>query len=576
MTQEAIDRPGSVAAGGTHRTGNTNRSDRTEAKDPRPAIVARMLRKAADAPFDLIVIGGGATGLGVAVDASLRGLSVALLEASDFAKGTSSRATKLLHGGVRYLAQGNIGLVREALQERTTLLDIASHLAQPLPFLMPVYGRRGRWLEKPFYGAGLVLYDLMAGRHGIGKTAFLDRDETLARMPGVKADRLSGSVQYWDGQFDDARLAIALARTAAAQDACLLNHCKVVALTHDVNGRVIGVQAQEAETKRRFELRGNCVVNATGVWVDAIRRMDHQPGGDIVAPSQGVHIVVDRDFLPGDHALLVPRTRDGRVLFAVPWLGKTILGTTDTARKDLAAEPTAFPQEIDFILTEAGRYLAKAPTRADVRSIWVGLRPLVKPPSVDDGGTKSLSREHTVMVASSGLVTVTGGKWTTYRAMAEDVLAQCMERKLIRKVAGGASARRQLVGAPKWVSLSSNSRRSQPTGRSADVPLLTRAPGLHLYGTDASRILELPGAGTNLAEGLTEAMVRFAVREEFARDVEDVLARRSRLLFLDARQASVAAPRVAVILAEELGSAFDAAAALERFRDLAKGYQVAG
>lgn len=521
------------------------------AGDPRRELLARL---AAPARFDLIVIGGGATGLGVAVDAASRGFAVALVEATDFAKGTSSRATKLLHGGVRYLAQGDLGLVREALHERSTLLRNAPHLARPLPFLMPVYGRRGRLLHQWFYGAGLVAYDLMAGRAGLGRTGFLNRAQTLACMPGVRPANLSGAVRYWDAQFDDARLAIALARTAESRGARLLNHCRAVELLRE-EGRIAGVVAVDGESGRRITLRSGCVINAAGVWVDAIRQLDDRAEPDIVAPSQGVHVVVDRAFLPGDHALLVPKTEDGRVLFAVPWLGKVILGTTDTPRRDLAAEPQPFPEETAFILREAGRYLAQAPRRADIRSIWVGLRPLVKPPRQAPGETKTISREHTVLLSRSGLVTVTGGKWTTYRSMAEDVLERCM--------AGGLIARRP-AGVTRALSLH---------GACDDVDhAISAPPGPRLYGSDAALLDTLPGAGNALGGGLTEAMVRFAARAEFARSVEDVLARRSRLLFLDARLAASLAAPVAAILAEEIGPAFDADASARAFVALAAGY----
>jgi glycerol-3-phosphate dehydrogenase len=521
---------------------------------PQPARLdlARML--AQRPAWDLVVIGGGATGLGVALDAAVRGLSVALVEAEDFAKGTSSRATKLVHGGVRYLAQGNLRLVREALRERAILLRNAPHLAQPLPFLLPLYGARGRWFDQWFYGTGLMAYDLLAGRERQGRTGFLGARAAADLAPGLETRGLAGAVRYWDGQFDDARLALALARTAIARGATVLNHCAAVGLAHE-NGRIAGVLVEDRESGRRSELRSRCVINATGVWVDAVRRMDRAPRGDLVAPSQGVHLVVERDFLPGGHAILVPKTRDGRVLFAVPWLGKTILGTTDTPRHDLAMEPEPFREEIEFILGEASRYLAKAPRREDVRSVWVGLRPLVKPPNEDPGDTKALSREHAVLVERSGLVTVTGGKWTTYRAMAEDVLAHCATNGLLPSRPAGATAALPLVGAP-----------------AAGERPLSDAPGLHLYGTEAPLVRALPGAELELAPGLSEAMVRFAVRHEYARTVEDVLARRSRLLFLDARLAASVAGRVAALLAQELGDAFDAQASLRAFTQLAGRY----
>lgn len=485
---------------------------------------------------DLIVIGGGATGLGIALDAALRGLSVVLLEARDFAKGTSSRATKLVHGGVRYLAQGNVGLVREALHERRKLLHNAPHLASPLAFVMPGY----KCWETPFYGVGLKAYDVLAGREGLGHTELLTSRQTAACLPGVRREGLKGGVKYWDGQFDDARLAIALARSAAAQGALLLNYCPVVGLVHR-DGRVAGVRYRLQDTGGEGQIDARCVVNATGVWVDSVRRMDDTAAGRVsramVMPSQGVHLVVDRDFLPGDHALLVPRTRDGRVLFAVPWLGKLVLGTTDTLRSEIEEEPLALAEEARFILGEAANYLARAPRPQDVLSVWVGLRPLVRPPK-EAGDTKKINREHTVIASASGLVTVTGGKWTTYRAMAEDVLAKCMEEGLLARLPPCETADFLLAGA------SAHSRPETP---------LTAPAGLHSYGSDASWVQALPGADNEIAPGLTEAMLRFAVRHEYACTVEDVLARRSRLLFLDAALAGQVAPAAAEIVRQETG-----------------------
>ncbi len=509
----------------------------------RPTVRADLMAAlAVPQTFDIAIVGGGATGLGVALDAALRGFKVVLVESHDFAKGTSSRATKLVHGGVRYLAQGNIALVREALHERTTLLRNAPHLAQPLAFVMPSY----HWWETPFYGAGLTAYDLLAGKAGLGKTRFLGQRETVKMLPNVCVDGLKGGVLYWDGQFNDARLALALARSAAAQGALLVNYCKADGLLSE-GGKVVGLACRDTETGAQLEIRARCVINATGVWVDDLRQQDgkahaydgRSPTRPMVAPSQGVHMVVDRSFLAGDTALMVPKTADGRVLFAVPWLGKVILGTTDTPRNDLAREPEPFREEVEFILSEAGRYLRRAPVRADVLSVWVGLRPLVKPQDDDGDNTKGLSREHTVLVSRSGLVTVTGGKWTTYRAMAEDVLQKCFARDLLPRKAAGATARFRLVGGD---------------GPEQGWRSIADAPGLHSYGSEQDQIQALPGAARQLGGGLSEAMVRFAARCEYARTVEDVLARRSRLLFLDARLARSLAQPVAEILQQETGS----------------------
>lgn len=509
----------------------------TTVSAPLPTRRADLLARLAQPyQYDLAVIGGGATGLGVALDAAARGFSVVLVDSHDFAKGTSSRATKLVHGGVRYLAQGNIALVREALHERTTLLHNAPHLAQPLPFVMPSY----RFWETPFYGVGLLMYDALAGKAGLGATEFLGRARTLECLPTARSEGLKGGVKYWDGQFDDARLALALARTAASLGALVVNYCPARSLIHE-DGKVAGLVCEDSESGQQYTVRARAVVNATGVWVDTLRQMDGEaigrPVKPIVAPSQGVHIVVDREFLPSDHALMVPKTADGRVLFAVPWLGKLILGTTDTPRQDVVREPQPFHEEVRFILEESARYLTRAPKAEDIRSIWVGLRPLVKPQDDDGDNTKKISREHTVLASRSGLVTVTGGKWTTYRAMAEDVLQKCFATGLLAEKPAGATNHLPLVGTPK----------ERVTHRISD------AQGLHSYGSEASFVEGVANGQGDLGAGLTEAMVRFAARYEYACTVEDVLARRSRLLFLDARKAMELAPAVAAILQGEVG-----------------------
>ena len=511
--------------------------------------------------FDLAVIGGGATGLGVALDAALRGFSVVLLESHDFAGGTSSRSTKLLHGGVRYLAQGNVGLVREALAERATVLRIAPHLAQPLPFVMPSY----QWWQTPFYGMGLKLYDLMAGRAGLGRTEFLNVQQAVGALPGIQKKGLKGGVKYWDGQFDDARLALALARTAEAAGAVVLNYAEVTGLRMaDRTGSKTGVSQIDVKdrlTSESLTLSARCVVNATGVWVDKLRNhaMSTVPGtskappSKMVSPSQGVHVVVDREFMPGNHALLVPKTRDGRVLFAVPWMGKLILGTTDTPRNDLPREPNPFQEELDFILNEAGHVLSRPLTLDDVRSVWVGLRPLVSPPQTEAGGTKAISREHTIVVDANGLLTVTGGKWTTYRAMAGDVMERIFDRGILLSKPSAHTDLHRLLGAP---------------GTNEIATPICDPPGMHLYGTEQATVAGCAGHERQLGMRLTEAMVRYAVRFEYAQTVEDVLARRWRALFLDARVAAQMALAVDAILKEEGVGATE----LEDFLDLCQHY----
>jgi glycerol-3-phosphate dehydrogenase len=512
------------------------------ASAPAPDRAGLLARVRAAGTWDIVVIGGGATGLGCAVDAAARGHTVLVLEAHDFGKGTSSRATKLIHGGVRYLAQGDIALVREALHERSRLLANAPHLVRPLRFVVPVYRRRDALL----YGAGLGIYDLLAGSHRIGRRRRLDPVETIAALPTVRADGLRGGIAYWDAQFDDARLAIALMRTVIDLGGVALNYAGVDALAID-NGRVVGVRARDAESGERFSVAARVVINATGVWADRLRGLEGRDVRPLLRPSQGVHVVVDRDFLPGTDAMLVPRTADGRVLFVIPWQGKVLIGTTDTPRDDVVIEPAPLAGELDFILGAAGAYLVRPPTRADLRSVFVGLRPLLG--GAGRTSTSALSREHLVEVSPGGLVTVTGGKWTTYRRMAEEAV----------------DAAEQVAGLP---------HRACTTATLALHGATTQA-GADGYGSERALIDTLPGSGHVIHPGLalTEAEVRHAARHELARTVEDVLARRHRVLFFDAALAAAVAPTVARLLADELGG--DAAwceAETARFRALAAQY----
>lgn len=500
-----------------------------------------LLERLRTAPrWDVVVIGGGATGLGCAVDAAARGYSTLLLEAHDFAQGTSSRSTKLIHGGVRYLAQGRLGLVREALAERATLLATAPHLVYPLRFVVPVY----RQWDRLVLAAGLTAYDWLAGRHGLGPSRLLSARETAAALPGLQPAGLVGGIACMDARFDDARLAIALMRTVFDLGGTAINYLPVTGLRHE-GGRVAGVTARDGETGETFAIAARVVINATGVWSDEVRRLDDPSATRRLAPSQGAHVVLERRFLPGRDALLIPRTPDGRVLFVIPWQQHLLLGTTDTPRADCPLEPQPFAEEIDFILATAGRYLAQRPTRADVRSAFAGLRPLLG----GAGGTAQLSREHAIDVSAAGLVTVAGGKWTTYRRMAEDV---------IDHAAGSA-------GLPPHPC---------PTARLA-LHGSPGAPGADGYGTDRAEIDRLPGATRRLhpAFTLSEAEVRHGARHEQAREVEDMLARRHRALFVDAPAAIEAAPAVAAILADELGwSARRTAESKEAFRRVAEGF----
>ncbi|THF60614.1 glycerol-3-phosphate dehydrogenase/oxidase [Pseudothauera rhizosphaerae] len=513
-----------------------------------PADLSRavLLGRLAEARvWDVVVIGGGSTGLGCAVDAAARGYATLLLEAHDFAKGTSSRATKLIHGGVRYLAQGNLPLVREALAERAVLLANAPHLVHPQRFVVPAY----HWYDRPMLGVGLGLYDLLAGARGLGRCRVLDPARTVAALPTVNPQGLCGGIAYWDARFDDARMAVALMRTLLDLGGLALNHMPVQGLMVE-DGKVRGVHAVDGETGTAFKVAARVVINATGVWADAVRRWERPRAPALLRPSQGVHVVVGHEFLPGTDAMLVPRTEDGRVLFAIPWQGRVLLGTTDTPRPDLPLEPRPLEGEVDFILATAGRYLARAPTRADVTSVFVGLRPLIG--AGDASPTRSLSREHVIEVSSGGLVSITGGKWTTYRHMGADAV----------------DSARSVAGLPARDSVTADLRLHGTTAGPSDDP----------YGSDRAEVQALPGAGIPILDGLdlSEAEVRFAVRRELARTVEDVLARRHRALFVDAALAAAAAPRVAALLAEELerDEAW-AAAQVAAFEALAAGYRLA-
>ncbi|MFQ5538625.1 MAG: glycerol-3-phosphate dehydrogenase/oxidase [Gemmatimonadota bacterium] len=503
-------------------------------------------------PWDLVVIGGGATGMGTAVDAAARGYDVVLLEQHDFGKGTSSRSTKLVHGGVRYLQQGNVPLVVEALKERGLLRTNAPHLVHDLPFVVPNY----KWWEAPFYGIGMRVYDALAGRYGFGQSRNLSTEETLERIPNIATEGLRGGVLYHDGQFDDARLLIALARTAHEQGAAVLNYAPVTGLMKDEEGYVIGVEARDAESGKTFSVNGRVVINATGVFADTVRRMDDPQVQPMVRPSQGVHIVLDRSFLAGDAAIMVPHTDDGRVLFAIPWLDRVLVGTTDTPMDVPALEPLPLEEEVEFLLGHARRYMDRDPSREDVLSVFAGLRPLVAPDDTKD--TAEISREHQIRISDSGLVTIAGGKWTTYRKMAEDVV------DVASTVAGLAP--RECV--TRELNIHGFHVHAEKFG--------VLAP----YGSDAPEVEALQ---REMAEGeapvhsrlsLTRGEVVWFVRHEMARSVEDVLARRSRALLLDARAASQAASLTASLLAAELvGRGPDwIDAQVETFQTLASHY----
>ncbi len=489
----------------------------------------RRLRRSE--PWDLLIIGGGATGVGVAVDAASRGYDVLLLEQHDFGKGTSSRSTKLVHGGVRYLEQGNISLVMEALKERGLLRQNAPHLVHDLAFIVPSY----TWWESPFYGLGLKVYNLLSGRYKFGPTARLSRDEILQRLPNIKTDGLKGGVVYYDGQFDDSRLLINLVATAAEQGATLLNYVAVTGLRHDAHdGFTNGAIARDHETQEEFEVSARVVINATGAFCDGVRRMANPDAVSLIAPSQGIHLVFDRSFLPGDSAIMVPHTPDGRVMFAIPWHEHTLVGTTDVAIHETPLEPRATEDEIGFILETAGRYLEKPPKHSDILSVFAGIRPLVR--AGDGKSTAALSRDHTIHIDDSGLLTIAGGKWTTYRNMAEDCVNQ-------------AATLAQLEDHPCI---------TRTLAIHGSHPHVTDIGVLAHYGSDATAIRQLAASDSALAQPLDPdlpyigAEVIWAVRNEMARTIEDILARRTRALFLNARAAIRMSPRVAELMAAEL------------------------
>jgi glycerol-3-phosphate dehydrogenase len=500
--------------------------------------------------WDFIIIGGGATGLGTAIEASSRGYKTLLLEQSDFAKGTSSRSTKLVHGGVRYLQQGNLSLVLEALKERGILRRNAPHLVHDLPFIVPNYD----WWEGPFYGIGLKLYDALAGKEGFGPSKILSKEETLKHIPTIEQEGLRGGVIYYDGQFDDARLAINMTETAYEHGATLINYLKVTSLLKD-NDMICGVEAVDVLTNDKYSLSSKVVINATGVFTDSVRKMDDPENQNIIVSGQGVHIVLDKSFLPGDSAIMVPQTDDGRVLFAIPWRDHILVGTTDTPVDEFLLEPVPFEEEIEFLLSHTARYLVKDPDRSDILSIFAGLRPLVK--SGDDENTAAISRDHTLNISRSGLLTITGGKWTTYRKMAEDTIDQAI---LLARLEHEDSVTKEL--------------RVHGYHSHAD-----EFGDLEIYGSDAIAIRELLHTDKSYSEVIhpkfpvTVGEIVWAVRNEMAQTIDDFLARRTRMLLKNARASLEAAPKVAEVMAIELNKDKNwINEQIERFALIAKNY----
>jgi glycerol-3-phosphate dehydrogenase len=484
-------------------------------------------------PFDFIVIGGGASGIGIVLEAASRGYSAVLFEKSDFVKSTSSKSTKLVHGGVRYLAQGDLALVREACIERGLLLQNAPHLVQNQSFIIPAYGL----YDEILYTAGLKVYDMMAGKYSLGTSRRISRREVTSRLPSISEKKLSAGIVYYDGQFDDARLAINVLQTSAGMGAAVINHSPVEDLLKDISGRLDGVRIRDLLTGNSYEIKGRVIVNATGVFADEIMQLDMPGKKSLIRPSQGIHLVVDSSFLPGNDAVMIPKTDDGRVLFAVPWHGKVILGTTDTPIEQGSLEPVALEEEIDFILSTASRYLKKTPGRSDILSIFAGLRPLAAESNGKSRKTREISRNHKIFVSASGLMTIIGGKWTTFRKMGEDMITRA----------------EQVNG---WNKTRSVTRRMKIWGFSDSNDL---NDPLHVYGSDKDGLMELvkkdPGMGESLSEKLQviKARVIWAIREEMAVNIEDVLARRTRCQLLDARESIRMAPAVAQLMAREMG-----------------------
>lgn len=499
--------------------------------------------------FDICIIGGGATGLGIAVDAASRGYKTVLLEKYDFAKGTSSRSTKLVHGGVRYLQQGNIRLVMEALKERGLLKKNAPHLVKNQSFVIPNY----KWWENSFYGIGLKVYDWMAGSLGLGPSQFLNKEETLALAPNLDTEGLRGGVLYHDGQFDDARLAIHLAMTAADHGAVVLNYMNVEGLIKE-NKKVCGVNAKDELEGKQIEIKAKAVINATGIFSDAIAKMDDPAAAPLITHSQGIHLVFDKNFLLSDTAIMIPRTDDGRVLFAVPWHNKIIVGTTDTPVSSASEEPVAMKEEIEFVMQHIHRYLKKDPSYEDIRSVFAGLRPLVKSSSKI---TSAISRDHHISVSGSELISITGGKWTTYRKMAEDVMEIAVHK------AGLDDKECVTKNLPVHGFKENN-----------DDP----AP-LFYYGTDESGIRDLIKKDNSLSHPIhpslpyIKAEITWAVQNEMCMTVEDALARRTRALLLDARAAMQSASLVAGMMAKEMNrDEFWIKEQINNFNSIAKNY----
>ncbi|PIF00533.1 MAG: FAD-dependent oxidoreductase [Maribacter sp.] len=495
----------------------------------RKAMTSRL--KEESETYDFIVIGGGSTGIGIALEASARGYSVVLLEKSDFTKSTSSKATKLLHGGVRYLAQGDIGLVREAVVERGLMLQNAPHITKVQSFIIPTHGL----YDEILYTVGLTFYDLLAGKLSLGKSRRISKAKTLKRISLINPDKISAGVVYYDGQFDDSRMAINALQSSVEMGAVVANYCSVGSLVKGADGKLTGVKVHDEEGDESFEIKGRQIVNATGVFADDILQMDSPGAKKTIAPSQGVHLVLDNSFLPGDDAITIPKTDDGRVLFLVPWHNKVIVGTTDTPVEKESLEPVALEEEIGFILNTASRYLTKKPKRSDVLSVFAGLRPLAAT-NGKVNKTKEISRSHKIYTSESGLLTIVGGKWTTFRKMGEDLVDKAEKNN-------------------KWRHIPTKTTHLRIHGYKENV---SYDDPLYFYGSDEEPLLKLSkqnGWNKSISDslGVIGVQVVWAIRNEMARTVEDFLARRTRCQILDAKESIRMAPEVAKIMAGELG-----------------------
>ena len=495
----------------------------------RPILIKNLQAFTGQIP-DVLIIGGGATGLGIAVDAITRGYKTVLLEKSDFAKGTSSRSTKLVHGGVRYLAQGDIFLVTEALHERGIMLKNAPHLTHNQEFIIPAYSL---W-DVILYTAGLKFYDILSGRLSLGKSYFINREKTLNRLPLLKPEGLRGGIIYHDGQFDDSRMAVAMARECVKRGGTILNYFEVTGLLKNDSGKITGVSAIDLDTGGKYDILSKLVINATGVFADEIHRMDDPLARPTIRPSQGIHIIIDKSFLGGNSAIMIPKTDDGRVLFAIPWYDKVVVGTTDTPVDVVNDEPKALEEEVNFILNTASKYLTKKPTRSDSLCIFAGLRPLAANPDNPEA-TKEVSRRHKITLSGSGLLSIVGGKWTSYRRMAEETID--------KGIKSGILERKKCM-----------TRNFRFYSNEAEL----KSDRLKIYGDQAAEIEKMIDDKPELGELLdtrlpyTKAEIVWICRNEMPLKLEDILARRTRALFLDAGASAAIAPVVAEIMSQEL------------------------